>query len=311
MKPHVEIIDRNVFFERLPYPATVYDSEDFIRSVADDRSRCADITYVIADDGDTEIGMIWGLRPNSPIRFAPFSAPYSLCSASRPMSEITGTTFDTLLKALAVFVDKQFNGQWQMTLAPTFYAPALVEAMAQTFESTGQIAYIDRNYAHTVDAELSSAARRNLRKATQHGTFRLLTDPNPEEVYDLIAEHHRLLSYNMAMTREQVMGTARHVPMDFFMVMDGDTPAAAAYYQHTAAGIVQMINWGDTTDARPLRVTNWMDHAISRHYADKGISVIDLGPGTNKGIANDGLERFKTSLGCTISPKHTISGRSV
>ena len=51
--------------------------------------------------------------------------------------------------------------------------------------------------------------------------------------------------------------------------------------------------------------------AISLYYADIGISTIDLGPGTHHGIPNEGLERFKTSLGCSISLKHIIAGHAL
>lgn len=303
MAVHLDIVDRETYYSTVPHPATVYDSADFARTV----SAAYGTMYILATDEDgNTVGMTWG-KDEYGTWNAPFSAPYALCSMSRADMPVSLQT----LRAIAGYVDTEAHGKWRMVLPPEFYAPALIHAAAEVFGAQGHELFCDRNYAHPVQSQLTSVARRNLRKAENHGSFALITDADAGAVYDLIAEHHRQLGYEMAMTRDQVLATARTIPMDFFMVMDEDIPAAAAYYQHTAPHIVQMINWGDTAEARPLRVTNWMDHAISLHYATLGISTIDLGPGTHHGIPNEGLERFKTSLGCSISLKHIIAGHAL
>ncbi len=303
MAIHLDIVDRETYYRTVPHPATVYDSAEFGLTV----NAVCDAVYILATDDDgTAVGMVWG-KDNAGTWASPFSAPYALCSMSRVDIDVPLQA----MHAIAGYVDTESHGKWRIVLPPEFYAPALIHSVVETFEALGRELFCDRNYAHPALAQMSSVARRNLRKAEHHGSFTLVTDADAGAVYDLIAEHHRQLGYEMAMTRDQVLATARAIPMDFFMVMDSEVPAAAAYYQHTAPHIVQMINWGDTAEARPLRVTNWMDHAISLHYADIGISTIDLGPGTHHGIPNEGLERFKTSLGCSISLKHIIAGHAL
>lgn len=300
MAIHIENVDRQTYYRTVPYPATVYDSADFALTI----SAAYGTEYILAtDDNGNTVGMVWGKDVDGTWA-SPFSAPYALCSMSQADMPVPLQT----LRAIAGYVDANAHGRWRMVLPPEFYAPTLIRALIDAFGALGHELFCDRNYAHPALARMTSAALRNLRKAERHGSFALVTDADAEAVYDLIAEHHRHLGYRMAMTRDQVLATARAIPMDFFMVMDGEVPAAAAYYQHTAPHIVQMINWGDTAEARPLRVTNWMDRAISLHYASLGISTIDLGPGTHHGISNEGLERFKTSLGCSVSLKHILAG---
>lgn len=303
MAIHLDIVDRETYYRRAPYPATVYDSAEFALTV---NAVCGMVYIVATDEHGTAVGMVWG-KDEDGTWASPFSAPYALCSKSRADIPVPVSA----LRAIARYVDAKTHGKWRIVLPPEFYAPALIRSAVEAFVALGHELFCDRNYAHPALAQMSSVARRNLRKAEHHGSFTLVTDADAGAVYDLIAEHHRQLGYEMAMTRDQVLATARAIPMDFFMVMDGEVPAAAAYYQHTAPHIVQMINWGDTAEARPLRVTNWMDHAISLYYADIGISIIDLGPGTHHGIPNEGLERFKTSLGCSISLKHIIAGHAL
>lgn len=300
MAIHLDIVDCETYYRSVPHPATVYDSAEFARTV----SALGGMEYILATDEDNNtIGMAWGKDINGTWA-SPFSAPYALCSMSRPDIPVSLQALCTIAR----YVDAQAHGKWRIVLPPEFYAPTLIHSSVEAFGNLGRELFCDRNYAHPVHAQMSSAAQRNLRKAERHGTFALVTETDAGMVYDLIAEHHRQMGYKMAMTRDQVLATARAIPMDFFMVTDGEVPAAAAYYQHTAPHIVQMINWGDTAEARPLRVTNWMDRAISLHYARLGISTIDLGPGTHHGISNEGLERFKTSLGCSVSLKHIIAG---
>lgn len=303
MAIQIDIADRETYYRTVPHPVTVYDSADFTRTVT---AACGAIYILASDASGNTIGMVWG-KCEDGTWISPFSAPYALCSMSH--ADMAAST--QALNAIAQYVDTETRGKWRMVLPPEFYAPTLIRNTTEAFIAFGYEPFCDRNYAHPTRAQMTSAARRNLHKAELHGSFALVTNADAGAVYDLIAEHHRQLGYQMAMTRNQVLATARAIPMDFFMVTDGDIPAAAAYYQHTAPHIVQMINWGDTTQARPLRVTNWMDNAISLHYESLGISIIDLGPGTHNGIPNEGLERFKTSLGCTISLKHVIAGRAL
>ena len=303
MAIHLDIVDRETYYRRAPYPATVYDSADFALTVNAARGT----KYILATDEDgNTIGMAWGENDDGTWA-SPFSAPYALCS----MSGADIPVHFQALSAIARYVNSMTHGKWLMALPPEFYATSLIHTTIEAFSVLGHELFCDRKYSHPTHAQMTAAARRNLCKAERHGSFVLINNADAGATYDLIAEHHSQLGYKMAMTRDQVLATARAIPMDFFMVMDGDIPAAAAYYQHTAPHIVQMINWGDTAEARPLRVTNWMDHDISLYYADIGISTIDLGPGTHHGIPNEGLERFKTSLGCSISLKHIIAGHAL
>lgn len=232
---------------------------------------------------------------------APFSAPFA---------SITGAG-DTA--AFARFFSESTGGKFAVTLPP-----AAVYGGLESVEAIRAVAariVTDFNYHYDLarfdeyETHLADAARRNHRRAMAGG-FRLEKTDDIDGVYNFIARHHSELGYRMAMTAHDVRITASVLPVDFFYVRDAsNTVVGAAIYYRTAPGVAQLINWGDDLTRRRERITNFMAYAIFGYYKQLDFKTIDLGPASTDGIRNEGLIRFKLSLGAEETPKFTFYGK--
>lgn len=270
---------------------TVFDTVDFALLNA---AKCRRVAFV--EGGGC--GMVLGLGDDGVWR-APFSAPYASMTGAGDAA--------SFLDGLLAFT----GGRLALTLPPPIYGGG---AFAEALAARGLVSLHEYNYhydlSHFADFEagLSSLARRNLRRARRND-FSLSLTSDLDAVYAFIAEHHRRLGYRMAMALEQVRDTLRVVPADLFVLTLDGAVAAAGIFFHTAPGVVQLINWGDDTSLRDLRTMNFMAWAVLQHYAADGVTrIVDLGPASTDGVKNDGLVRFKLSLGCTESLKPRLLG---
>ncbi len=277
---------------------------DYARKYADvrtafDTAAFAQLNAPLADEvhcySNGELGIIMGLRDG--MWLAPFSAPYASVSGDGDMS------------AFAEQLLGQKTSGCRFILPPPIYG---CEKWQQELETRATKVVSDFNYHYDLnnfdefEHRLDSAARRNFRRAIKAG-FTLEKTDDIEAAYAVMAEHHRQLGYRMAMPLERVLATSKIIETDFFFVRYKGEIAAAAMYDHSAKGIVQLINWGDDLQLRQMRTMNFMSYAIFRYYAERGdIHTIDLGPASTDGVKNEGLVRFKLALGCIETPKLTI-----
>jgi hypothetical protein len=267
---------------------TAFDSADFAQLNAPlaEQVQCL---------SNGELGIIMGLR--NEMWLAPFSAPYASVCGDGDMAAFA----DSLLA--------HFSNRCRFILPPPIYG---CSKWQQTLVNRATSIVTDFNYHYDLnlfgefEKHLDSAARRNFNRAIKVG-FSLEKTNDIETAYEVMAQHHRQLGYHMAMPLNRVIATSKIIDTDFFFVRLNEEIAAAAMYDHSAPGIVQLINWGDDLNLRHLRTMNFMAYAIFRYYAERGdIHTIDLGPASTDGIKNEGLVRFKLALGCIETPKLTI-----
>lgn len=286
-------------YRRLYTPATVFDKAEFVELNA---GRVAEVMIVATP----EMALPVGFRGDK--WHAPFSAPYA-CPAigNSAAADLQKKDCQNLLEALLHACD----GRLQLILPPSFYdntAGAWAHAASQQ-----QMACVSNINFHLPleqwDADgryLASTARRNLRRGYDAG-FVLSPDVDLHRAYTLIAEHHAMLGYHMAMTEKQVYDTGPIANTRAFAVMLDGRDVAAAIFDVTAPGVAQLINWGDRLEIRHLRTVNFMAHAIFGYYASRGFRIVDLGPASVDGVPDTGLVRFKTTLGAIASPKLTFT----
>jgi hypothetical protein len=274
---------------KFPNQRTAFDSAAFAELNAPLANSVRCLT-----DGD--VGIIVGERDGRWL--APFSAPYASISGSGDLA------------AFAEKVIAAVGGKFRFILPPPIYG---CDDWLEALRSHANHIVTDYNYHYDLndfadfEQHLDSAARRNLHRALK-ARFELELTDDIKTAYALMAEHHRQLGYHMAMPLDRVIATTKVIDTDFFFVRRGSEIVAAAMYDHSAPGIVQLINWGDKLELRNLRTMNFMSYAIFRHYAERGdIHTIDLGPASTDGIKNEGLVRFKLALGCHETPKHTLT----
>ena len=124
--------------------------------------------------------------------------------------------------------------------------------------------------------------------------------------YNLILANHNAKGRELRMSLHDFIATAPVAGSDFFiMTLDG-LDIAAAQLHHAAPGIVQLINWGDLPLHHHPGAMNLLALHMMRHYKAEGARMLDFGPVDSCDGVNEGLSKFKESLGCTPSLKYTF-----
>ena len=275
-------------------PATVFDSAAFNALNASKVSRVSYfaghglcIAAGLGDDG------LWR---------APFSAPFSMPTATGVCSPD--------FKAFARDLHAAVEGRIRLILPPPIHRH--VGLWTEALRTLPLACITDFSYhyplSQAVDymAHLRPSQRRYLRKSMQVPyTFDSRT--SLEEAYNFIAVQHNKLNYHMAMSLKQVLDTAQIIDVDVLSLRLEGCLMAAGYFFHVNDGIVQMINWDDNVEYRHLRPMPSFVRHVMEHYASKNnVKILDLGPASTDGVKNDGLVRFKLSIGAVETEKLTF-----
>ena len=283
-------------------PSNAFGSTDFLRL---NRDKCQ---RVIAAVGDGRVGIVFG--ENDGVLCAPWSAPYLSLQSVNDCSVGEIREFGYNLreslgnrKTRLIFPPKIYNGPEKNLLEGVLRHDDIVLADTSFYiplaESEGEKGW-------------NKSARRNLKRGQEAGLKAERSD-DFRECYNLIANHHASLGYNMAMTAEAVYDTSRIIPIDFWIVRLEGHAVAAMYCYRVRRDIVQVISSGDTPRGREVGAAMFMERSIIDHYRSelvekKGIkdAILDHGPTSVNAIQNEGLAAFKKSFGCLMTPKYTI-----
>lgn len=288
-------------------PSNVFGTSDFLQLNAHKAEN------VMAFTADRRIGVTMGVADG--VWRAPWSAPYLTVSLG------TGAEGKTLLDTAALFGRElrdllTADTPVRLTAPPVIY-DSPENAFFEGFGRPGDTIITDTSfYINLKESEGEStwnkSARRNLKKAVTAG-LRLIKVDDFEACYNLISTHHAALGYKMAMSADEVRRTARIVPVDFWMVFDGNVPLAAMYCYRVRHNTVQVISSGDTPAGRSVGAAVFLERGIIDYYRRElverqGIedALLDHGPTSVMGVQNEGLAAFKTSFGCKMSPKLTL-----
>lgn len=292
------------YAELFPNPAHVFNSVAFTEL---NRHKCDAVRYLAFSDTKLRGGLIVGQRGD---RFsAPFSAPYGgfTLTKRQPIE-----TFDAMLSALREHLGA--GKRLSITLPPLWYDPDTLSKSVNALSRTeGAKSLVDLSYqlglipgsGMSVDA-MSVTGRQNLRRSLNAPFEFVHTDGSLQaikEAYGIIRRNHEENGYPLRMSLDDVAATAEVVPADFFLLRLNGTSVAAAQVYTVAPGIAQLINWGDIRDASHLCPMNRLAYELAAYYSRHGVKAFDLGPATEDGIPNEGLCRFKESIGCTPSLK--------
>ncbi len=305
---NVTEISAKEYAELFPNPPHVFNSVAFTEL---NRHKCDVVHYLIFSDTKLRGGLIVGQRGDC--FSAPFSAPYGGFTLTRRQPV---ETLDAMTSALK----EHFGPEKRIvvTLPPLWHDPdSLSKSVSAMSRTEGAKCLIDLSYhldlipdsGMSADS-MSVTGRQNLRRSLNAPFEFIHTDGSPhaiEEAYGIIRRNHEENGYQLRMSLDDVETTAKVVPADFFLLrLNGATVAAAQVYT-VAPGVAQLINWGDIREASRLCPMNRMAYELAAHYSRRGIKTFDLGPATEDGIPNEGLCRFKESLGCVPSLKYRFT----
>ena len=254
-------------------------------------SKASGLKAMAMFDGSTPVcGQIFGLRED--MWEAPFSAPYSLPS---------GILQPDFYEKVAESVSEPLELIWPSPIYTDITHPE------------GTVISEDVNFHYPLskfanyEANLTRRARNHHRNALKH-PFQLAKTENIAEAYAVFEYNHRVLGYRLAMSLQQVLDTVKIIPAEFFTLSLEGTVVAAAMLYNTAPGIMQVINWADLPEYRANQSMQALAYLLFQHYANErpDIHTIDLGPASVDGVRNEGLCKFKASLGALPTPKFTI-----
>ena len=290
-------------------PSHVYGSPDFLSLNAD---KCEEVRYMLFHDGKVRAGLAVGLKGAE--LCSPFSAPFG--GWVFPPATSVKTVYE-VVDALCRFVLSSGMGLC-LTLPPAFYGSDVIgkTIAALMGHPDVEMAYTDVNYHFDLEtvgrvgyeALLQRNAKKNLAHARRCGlTFEQVHGAGGiEEAYRLIASNRHHKGYPLKMSLQDVIDTTHVVEADFFVVRQKDETVAAAQVFHVQEAIVQVIYWGGHPLHEDVRPVNYLAAELVAFYLARGIRIIDVGPSSERGIPNFGLCRFKESIGCQASVKHTF-----
>lgn len=284
-------------------PTNVFGSYPFMEL---NRLKARDVACVV--NKERSVGIVFGCRED--VYLAPWSAPYLSLNVSDRCSAEDARTFG---RNVGKYLEDK---RYRLVFPPEIYdgpeSVFLDGFRHNACESLTDTSFYIPLASSEGEKTWNKSARRNLKKGINEGLVAAITN-NPAECYSLIARHHESMGYNMAMTEKQVLDTSKIIPVDFWIVRNGDVPVAAMYCYRVRHDIVQVIASGDTSEGRKCGAAIFLERAMIDHYRktlveEEGISgaVLDHGPTSVRGVQNEGLAAFKSSFGCVVSPKYTL-----
>lgn len=305
---HIQRLDSDSYRRAFPHPGHIYNSVQFSEL---NRGKCDDVLYLaLYDGGRLRCGMIAGERDGAIM--SPWSAPFGGLTVNRRQSF---RCIDNAVKTLCTFTKSQ-ERSLVVTLPPEFYGDNAAIKCAYSLMSTPGIEITPHlNYAadltrHLDPVELMSPKSRWSIGRALMSHYTITRQPAIESEitrnYNLILANHNAKGRELRMSLHDFMATAPVAGSDFFIMTFDGIDIAAAQLHHAAPGIVQLINWGDLPLHHHPGAMNLLALHIMRHYKAEGARMLDFGPVDSCDGVNEGLSKFKESLGCTPSLKYTF-----
>ena len=307
----MEIIETGIGAYKEIFPNTYhqFNSPDF--NVLNE-SRCDQLLFLVFKDTKNRLGLIAGIKGNE--LYSPFSAPFGGFSFVR--EDIGIAQIESAVEALMEYMAAKGYEAIHYTMPPLFYRQGFNNKLLNVLHRRNfSVAALDLNYEfdlqHLTDAyemNIWHNARKNLRISLKQD-FEFIqceSEGMKAQAYAVIKENRSRKGYPLKMDWEQVKKTTEIIQADFFLVKKENELVAAAQIFHVAAGIVQVIYWGDIPDFASLKPMNFLAFQVFTHYKKLGFRFVDIGPSTENGQPNYGLCEFKESIGCSISPKFSF-----
>lgn len=247
------------------------------------------------------------------IAFSPLRATFGGIEFSESLSEIALNDF--LVQVLHFLTTKDVS-QIIINSYPEKY---LSEQQKHILENcllklNFQIKFIEHNYEIDVTDKLFSAtiasprAKQLLKKAIKNGfVFRKESNPDFTEIHKFIANSRVRKNRPMTMSLEQLTEHFQKFPDNFqvFSVYDIDTLIAVGVTIKINQDILYTFYLADNEQYLKYSPTIYLLSGIYEYSQQENVKLLDLGIATDRGILNEGLARFKRSVGGELSEKKT------
>ena len=177
-----------------------------------------------------------------------------------------------------------------------------------------QIKYTEHNYEIDVkdksflETITSPRAKQLLRKSLKNSfIFKRELNPNFTEIHQFIANSRLRKNRPMTMSLEQLTEHFQKFPDNFqvFSVYDVQILMAVGVTIKINQDILYTFYLADHEQYLKVSPTIFLLSGIYEYAQKENYKILDLGIATDKGILNEGLARFKRSLGGKLSEKKT------
>lgn len=291
-----EDIQRSIFSTRWFAEFNGASDGEFIETVHYDGDRPAALLTAVCRDGAAVSGFS-----------APFGGPDF--ARQRESVSVVNEAIDSFIrKILATGIRRiVFN------LRPTYYGDVEVYVATHLMNLGYEVSRSDISHGIELDnfdgiekyrSSLRSPARRALKHARDLGAvFEWANDSqDPERLWSagwsVLVENRSRRGWALSLTREYVWRVRDRFPDAIKMgvlVLD-DSVAAAALVYSVMPRIDYVVYWGDAERAGHSVMPDLVDHLVN-DAIDRRVSVVDCGTSGSPLVPNDGLVRFKTSIG--------------
>ena len=304
-------VSQKEFAEVINSPYHVFGSSVFNHLNAE---KCDEIFYLLFREGKFRLGIIGGIKGST--FSSPFSSPFD--GFSYVSSNVRIKHSDEALSSLLKWAHGKRLHEISITLPPALYALSFIAKQVNClWREDFRITQVNLNYSFSLldfDEKYIETiwynARKNLRISFKAGLHfnKCIADDEKRLAYVIIKKNREIRGFPLRMTWQQLLDTIQIIPTDFFLVKDSNANfIASAIIFHVAAGIVQVIYWGDLPDYSRYKTMNFLSYSVLKHYSNTGIHTVDIGPSTEHSEPNHGLAEFKESIGCDIHPKYTFT----
>lgn len=307
-------INSETFQKCFPDHSVVFESVAFNEL---NTHKCTQIMYLaVMDEDKYRFGLISGLCESGMLR-APFSAPFTLFSRVKKNNRV-GDYHEAVQALVNYCRTRNEVREVLFTLPPSFYGETSVSSLANAFYVNGfALEKLDLNFHFDLGLfgekyieEIDIKARQKLRASLKAGlTFEKIgSGQDVQEAYAIIKNNRASKGYPLHMSYEDVVKTTGVINADFFIARDCSRKGvASAMVFHVAAGIAQVIYWGNIEGSDDLKPMNYLSYKVFEYYKNMGMRAVDIGPSTDNSIPNLGLCDFKQGIGCLTSAKYSFS----
>ena len=205
----------------------------------------------------------------------------------------------------------------QVRCFPEAYDQTQSDLINKAFSISGyEVLYTDVDQMLFVNQEkgmdLSTSPRLHVKKCRELGfQFGPLENAALGKAYDLIADSRLRKNYTMSMDLPDLAETFSKFPDNYFLfgVSYKEKIIAAAVVIKVSPPIWYCFYWGDDLDYRAHSPITFLIYELYNLAKERGVTWLDLGTSSDKGIINPGVFSFKKSLGCQVTARHTFIKR--
>lgn len=231
-----------------------------------------------------------------------------IISATTEPSDLTG-----LLKKINTWSLEHAITAIQVRCFPETYNTFQSELINAAFlHAEYQIQYTDIDQVLFVSdrkINMSISPRMHVKKCQKLGFDFLPLDPAAlGKAYDLIADSRQRKKYPMSMTLIDLAEMFKRFPENYLLF---GVHHNATLIASTVVIVVSPLIWycfylGDDQKFRTYSPITFLIYHLYDYAQKRGVTLLDLGTSSDKGVVNPGVYSFKKSLGCEVANRHTF-----